>query len=339
MTTTAKDVANTLGISTSTVGRALADDPRISAATKARVRAAAARLGYVGSTPARVMRGGSSNLVGLVLPDLQNDFYATIAQALSRCCDTEGYHLALSITDDDRDNEARHVKALISVRVAGMVIVPTASPRKDTAAMLDGVPHVQLLRHVDALNADWFGINDEECLFEGTQHLLALGHRRIAYIGGSTNLPTGAARLRGFHTALAAAGVGVNEAIELLGPTTLEFGAASAKTLLSALPPPTAVITAAVQITTGLMDALGTETDLVPGRLSVVGFGDPPSSKWWHGGMTALRMPVQKLATSCGLWFLHKLRTEVAPADPHIAICPAALVVRATTAAPRIGQP
>jgi DNA-binding LacI/PurR family transcriptional regulator len=198
--------------------------------------------------------------------------------------------------------------------------------------MLAGVPHVQLLRHVDALNASWFGINDEECLFEGTRHLLELGHRRIAYIGGLTNFPTGAARLRGFRRALSTAGVSADEAMELLGPTTFEFGVASADKALSSAAPPTAIITAAVQITTGLMDALGSEPDLVPGRISVVGFGDPPWSKWWHGGLTTLRMPVQELATSCGLWFLHKLRTKPVSGDPHMTICPATLVRRATTA-------
>jgi DNA-binding LacI/PurR family transcriptional regulator len=338
-TVTARDVAQALGIAVSTVGRALADDPRISAQTKARVQQASLRLGYVGSTPARVMRGGSSKLVGLLIPDLQNDFYATIAQALSRCCDAEGYHLALSIADDNRDVEARHVRELVSARVAGIVIVPTASPRKETVALLEGVPHVQLLRRCEPLDADWFGINDEECLFEGTRHLLELGHRQIAYIGGTTALPTGAARLRGFRRALSAAGVGADEVMEILGPTTFDFGVAAARRALSAAKPPTAIITAAVQITSGLMDALGSGLGLVPDRVSVVGFGDPPWSKWWNGGLTSLRMPVQELATSCGLWFLHRLRSKQASGEPHTSICPATLVVRATTAPPGSPQP
>jgi LacI family transcriptional regulator len=331
-TITARHVAEALGIAVSTVGRALADDPRISAETKARVRQASSRLGYVGSTPARVMRGGSSNLVGLVVPDLQNDFYATIAQALSRCCDAEGYHLALSIADDDRDIEVRHVKELVSAKVAGIVIVPTATPRRETVAMLANVPHVQLLRRVDSLSSDWFGINDEDCLREGTRHLVGLGHKRIAYIGGREILPTSAARLRGFRRAHVTAGLEIDRSLELLGSTTFEFGVSATKQLLASPEPPTAIITGAVQITTGLMDTLGAELGLVPKRISVVGFGDPPWSKWWNGGMTSLRMPVQELATSCGLWFLHRLKSKDAPGDPHTSICPATLVVRATTA-------
>src|SRR5258705_8134014 len=98
---TARDVAKELGVSISTVGRAMADDPRISVATKARVREATSRLRYVQSMSARVMRGASSKLVALVVPNISNDFYSTIAQSLSTCCQRQGYRLVLSITGDN----------------------------------------------------------------------------------------------------------------------------------------------------------------------------------------------------------------------------------------------
>jgi hypothetical protein len=185
----ARDVSDALRIAVSTVGRPLADGPQIRSETKAGVQNAALRLVYMGSTPAQEIRGGSSKLVGLVIPDLQNDFYATIAQALSHCCDAEEYHLALSITDDNRDIEARRIRELVSARVAGIIIVPTASPRKETVVVLAGVPHVQLLRRIESLDADWFGMNDEECLLEGTQHLLELGHRPSRMSGARSLCP------------------------------------------------------------------------------------------------------------------------------------------------------
>ena len=86
---TAKQVTHRLGVSASTVGRAFADDPRISTETKVRVRHAARQFGYVANMPARVVRGASSNLIGLVLPNIKSDFYATFAQVLSTCCERE----------------------------------------------------------------------------------------------------------------------------------------------------------------------------------------------------------------------------------------------------------
>ena len=127
---TARDVAGRLGIAISTVGRAMADDPRISADTKKRVRQTANEMGYVGNLPARMMRGESSKLIGLIIPDVRNDFYSSIAQALSESCDRHGYRLVLSISRDDCDVEHRHIRHLVAARASGIVIVPTVKPKR-----------------------------------------------------------------------------------------------------------------------------------------------------------------------------------------------------------------
>lgn len=332
---TARQVAEHLGVSVSTVGRALSEDPRISAETRLRVRAASEALGYVTNGPARMMRGGSSKLVGLVLPDIRNSFYATIAQSMSQCFDAEGFHIALSVANDDRDVEARHVKDFVSARVAGIVIVPTASPRRETVATLANIPVVQLLRRVPALRSDWFGIDDAECVRLGTRHLLELGHRRIAYVGGSVDLPTGADRVAGFRRAFAEAGVLPGEAQEVLGGTTDEFGQDAVGRLLRRRPRPTALVCGAVRVTSGVVETLVDRKVAVPDALSVVGFGDPPWARWWGGGLTTLRMPIQEVATSCGLWFLHGIKARQTGSREHRSITPASLVVRGSCAPPR----
>lgn len=329
---TARQVAARCGVSISTVGRALANDPRISAETKARVRQAADILGYVENTPARMMRGGSSNLIGLMLPDIHNDFYATIAEAMSACCDAEGYQLAFSIAND-RDAEARHVKELVSARVAGIVIVSTPTPRRETRDLLQNFPHVQLLRRGPLFQSAWFGIDDEESLRVGTAHLLELGHRRIAYIGGSTEFSTGEARVKGFRRAFAEAGIDMSGAFELLGPpSSFEFGTKAVFQLLGGKQRPTALITGAVQITQAVLDTLHRLRVSVPNDLSVVGFGDAPGFDWWGPGLTTIRMPIQELATTCGLWFLHRLKIGATSAEKHSSIVPTHLVLRGSTA-------
>ncbi len=331
---TARQVAEHLGISVSTVGRALSQDPRISVETRMRVKAASEALGYVENGPARMMRGGSSKLVGLILPDIKNTFYSTIAQSLSQCFDEEGFHIALSVANDDRDVEARHVKDFVSARVAGIVIVPTAAPRRETIGTLANIPYVQLLRRVGTLQSDWFGIDDVECIRTGAKHLLDLGHRRIAYVGGAVELPTGADRVAGFRKALADANAKPGQAIEMLGGTTDEFGYEAIDKLLSMRSPPTAIICGAVRVTSGIVEALAERQVAVPDTVSVVGFGDPPWSKWWGKGLTTLRMPIQEIATSCGLWFLHGLKAKQPQLHPHRSITPASLVIRGSSAPP-----
>jgi len=325
---TARQVAQSLGVAVSTVGRALADDPRISARTKTLVREAAQRLGYVENLPARMMRGGSSRLVGLMLPDIRNSFYATIADAMSACCDAAGYQLIVSIADE-RDVEARHVRELASARVAGIVIVPTPDPKPETCEMLARFPHVQLLRRVPGLSPAWFGIDDLECLRAGTGHLIARGHRRIAYIGGSTAYSTGAARLAGFRQAFADAGIDPPLGLERLGPPAdAGFGVTAAHALLDLALPPTAIVTGAVRLTGAILQALAARGQHSgTAGVTVVGFGDEPSFAWWPGELATIAMPIEELAQACGNWLIARLETGAA-IEPHAHMAAARLIER-----------
>jgi LacI family transcriptional regulator len=331
---TARDVAEKLGLSISTVGRAMSDDPRISADTKKKVRRAADEIGYVGNLPARMMRGGSSKMIGLILPDVQNDFFASIAQALSACCDRQGFRLVLSITGDDKDAELRHIRDLAGARVAGIIIVPTARPRKESASLLEALPHVQLLRHVASLGDTWFGIDDDTALESATSHLLRQGHRSIAYVGGSDALSTGAARAKGVRRAFERAGADDAGLTLILGETTAQAGEAAIRDLLGRPKPPTAIMSGSVHVSLGILAGLKERGVSVPKDISVIGFGDPIWFAWWGPGLTTVRPPTESLATTCCLWFLEQLRTLATDGEKlaHQAISQSSFIVRGSTA-------
>lgn len=331
----AKHVAERLGVSVSTVGRAMADDPRISAETKARVCRMAKELGYVGNTAARIMRGGSSKQIGLILPDVTNDFYATIAQALSECCESEGYRLVLSIHHDNSEAESKHIKELVAGRAAGAIVVPTAKPLRESVTLLSHLPHVQLLRNVHSFNPIFFGIDDESALRKAALHLLKLGHRRIAYIGGAGTYSNRVSRAEGFRAAFVDAGLDSSGATEELGPTTRAFGLETTTKLLDSKRCPTAILAGSFHITLGMLEALHGRAIAVPGQLSVIGFGDPIWFSWWGGcGLTSIHPPIQEIATNCGLWFLYGLKDIVKSAITsvsHKAISSSSFVVRGST--------
>ena len=327
---TIKDIAARLQVSPSTVGRALADDPRISSAMKQKVQEVAAEIGYVANRAARMMRGASSNLVGLVVPDIRNSFYSTIAHALSKCLEQEGFQLTLSETDDDRLVELRHIRELTSAGVAGIIIVPSAKPHPDSVRMLGMTSHIQLLRKHPALGEQWFGIDDVQALYQATSHLIERGHRRIAYIGSSAELPTGAARLKGFRNALA--GVAGAEGFEEVGvPGSTNFARDALRRLLALPVPPTAVVTGSVQHTLGVLEELLAIGVRVPEQLSVVGFGDDLAFRWWGPGLTTVGLPVSELATACGLWFVHRMKQKPANTAPYSSVSPPTLVIRGST--------
>lgn len=337
--TTTRDIAARLNVSVSTVGRALADDPRISAETKFRVKQTADELGYVANRAARMMRGVPSTVIGLVVPDVRNSFYSTVAHALTETVRSRDHQVMLCETGDERETELRQIRDLAAVQVAGVVIVPTPRPHPDVRRLLQAIPHVQLNRRVSGLSPHWFGIDDHGVTRTATRHLLDLGHRKIGYIGGTVDIRTGAERLGGFRDAISEAGLPVECGVVDLGPPSqTTHGADALRRLLSWAEPPTAIVTGTVQMTVGVLAAAHEDRLAVPRSVSVVGFGDEPGFSWWGPGLTTVALPIHELATACGVWLLHQLETTGATAHPtaFASASPGTLIVRGSTAEPAV---
>lgn len=337
---TLKDIARVVGVAPSTVGRALADHPHVREETKARVRAAAAAMGYVAHLPARVMRGGRSGLVGLTVPDVRNDFYSTAAQVISEACAADGYQLVLCLTGDDPDRERDQLRGLVAARCAGVVVVGTGRMHRESAALLERVAHVQFIRRSRSLRAPWFGIDDAASTRLAAGHLLALGHRDIGYIGGMPELSTAAERFRGFRESLAAAGTALSPEWCAHGPGDDRAGAAAARRILGGTHRPTALVLAGSRLTVGAVAAVAELGIDVPKDLSVVGFNDRAALGWWGAGVTSVGLPVSEIALACAGGLLAALRR--APGDGARSAASVAatfapyLVERGSTAPPRL---
>ena len=334
-----KDLARLLGVSVSTVARSLSDSPGISAATKARVQRLAREKGYVAHSAARAMRTGHSHLIGLIVPDVRNDFYGTAAMALARRCEGAGFQLLLAATQDDPASELRQVRGLVEARAAGMVTALSPEPRPETLALLGNVPTVELIREGAGGGRPWLGIDERAGLEDATRHLLGLGHRRIAYVGGLESLSTGRQRLSGYRDAFATAGQPLPADLVRTGPPDAEFGTAAMRDLLALDDRPTGVVTAGAELTVGVLEAIGSAGLPVPAAISVVGFGDAPWFRWWGPGLTTIALPVYDMALGCGDLLMRLIaeraepRTE-APSAPLRVMHRPTLLVRASTAAP-----
>jgi LacI family transcriptional regulator len=310
---TLKDIARQLELSISTIGRALTDDPQISVETRSRVKAAAAELGYVAHSAARAMRSGHSSLVGLIIPDIENEFYGTLAKALAEVCAAADLQLVLAITEDDPASEEKHVRALSEARAAGLVITASPRPTRETLNLLGRSACVQLIRRVSGLAAPWFGINEDDALFAGTSHLTALGHRKIGYLGVSASLSTGRSRLAGYQRALRQADLAEDEALVFLGAPRAEFGAAAFEAMWRSSDRPTAIVAAGARLTVGMLQAVARLGVAIPGDVSVVGYGEAP---WWNDGLTTIALPVREIALSCGEFLVRHIREARSRAAP-----------------------
>jgi len=313
---TIKDIARAVGVAPSTVARALANHPHVHENTKARIREEAARLGYVAHAPARAMRGGHSGLIGLMIPDIRNDFYSTAAQAIAEACAASGLQVVLSITNDDVARERDQLRGLVSARCAGVIVVPTAAPNRESLALLQQIPHVQFIRRSRAIRAPWFGIDDAAATRIAAAHLLHLGHRRIAYVGGDLALSTGADRFRSFEQTLKSHRVAVPRGLCAHGPGDAGSGANATRAVLAANPRPTALVLAGSRLTVGALDAVRELGLDVPRELSVVGFNDSGALGWWGKGVTSVGLPVRDIAVACAAGLLGVLRGAGGSGDP-----------------------
>lgn len=279
-----------------TVSRALNDHPRISAETKDRVRLVAKEIGYVANSGARSMRNGTTKVVGLIVPDIQNEFYNAAARAMAEQCTASGYQLILGISEDDPSREEQHLRALRESRVAGVLIAPTSAPTDLSVRLLDGVPTVQLLRFDRRLGSQVVRANDQQALRECTDHLIRLGHRRIGLVGPPVDVSTGRRRFNGFRAAMKAAGVEIDRVLLAFGPARPDFGEAAFERLHALDRPPSALVVASSRLVLGVLRAARRLSVAVPGQLSLVAYGDADWFSVCEPPITASALPINEMS-------------------------------------------
>lgn len=301
---TIKDIARETGLSPATVARALGEDGPARPETREKVRQAADRLGYVASSAARSMRNQSSNMVGLIVPDIVNRFYSKMAQSIAAACDGRGLHFLLAITDDDPDRELRQMRAMVAARAAAVALVPGPRSHPDMPALIARQPFTQLVRKSDSLPSDWFGFAEESGVDAATSHLLDLGHRHILLVCSGEHFSTGGARQRGYRDAFERRGLTVDPNLIRAGEPTVDHGQTSATDIPAHV---TAIIAAGTLLTEGVVDVVTVQGRRIPEDLSIIGFGIENWHKWWRGGMTRIVPPVELLADTCAEHLLARI--------------------------------
>ncbi|GIE58447.1 DNA-binding LacI/PurR family transcriptional regulator [Actinoplanes octamycinicus] len=314
--TTVQDVAREAGVSVSTVSRALTGGT-VSASTREAVQAIAARLGYQPNRAARGLITGRTGNLGLIVPDLRNPFFADVAKGVTARARAVDY--GVFITDTDEDPVAE-LEALASLgrNTDGVLLCSPRSPDADLRKAADPATTVLLHRRVPGLSSVVADIADG--IGQAVRHLIASGHRRIAYVGGPED--SWAARQR-------LAVLSEVPEVMVLDPVapTFEGGLGAADPVLAG--PATAVLAYNDLVALGLLHRLAARGVPVPGRISVVGFDDVSLAAMSHPPLTTVTVPKDR-SGSVGLDLL--LGHTGAPGDQMIL--PTHLVVRGSSDAP-----
>ena len=222
---TIKSIAQDLGISHMTVSRALSDHPSVQPKTRARVLQRAKELGYVKSAAAKAMRGDAMKIVGLLLPNITNEFYAHFANALALACREHSYQLIIHLTNDSVDTERRSLLQLREVQALAIVMVPAPGRPRYPVSLLGSMKIIQLIRErqISAPAASVL-VDDHTALHDAVIHLASRGHKSIAYIGGNAALSSGRHRLRAFRAGLKTAGLSEDQSFEFIGTPSIKMG-------------------------------------------------------------------------------------------------------------------
>lgn len=332
---TIADVARLAGVHASTVSRAL--DPaarhRISAAVAERVSAAAEQLGYRPSALAAGLRSGRSHTVGVLVPDLTNPVFPPIVQAIEATLARAGYVTLLASTEADAAKEALLIRRMAAQGADGIILASAASgsPAPEAAARL-GLPLVLVNRRLPGTELPAVVSEDAAGIGLAVDHLVALGHRRIAHLAGPSGVATAADRLRGLRAALRAADLSP-VAVERAHAYTRAAGAEAARALIRA-GGFTAIVAANDLLALGAYDALREAGLRIPADISVTGFNDMPMADLVDPPLTTVRIQHAEMGEAAAAALLARLRGE-APAG--LTRLPAALVVRGSVAPPAGG--
>ena len=327
---TSHDVAARAGVSQPTVSLVLSSNPkaRVARATRERVLRAAAELGYRPNVVARSLVRRRSYALGLIVPDIGNQFFADVVSGAERVATDEGYAVFLS---EQRDVPLeRHLDALRARQVDG-VILDAAGASAVPQAAFEGLNIVL----IDQPAARWPGVASDA---EGAgrlaaEHLLALGHRRVAFIGPSADVHGFRMRERGFFGALAAAGVSLPSALLRRGPATLEGGQAAMRALLALPERPTATFCANDLLALGAHKACTQAGVSIPRGMSIVGCDDIAFARLVTPELTTVAVPARELGARAARLLVREIEGKGGPAQKPRPL-PVKLVVRGTTAAP-----
>jgi len=330
---TIKDIAREVGVSPSTVSRALSDSPLISDETREKVHREAQRLGYERNELARALVKGSSEAIGLILPDITNTFFADIARGVGEVADASGYGVILCNTTGLIEREATYIRLLRRKQVDGLVLATATLNDPSTKSLSQTeTPFILVSRICRDVDTSYVIGDDRTGARLAVEHLIELGHRKIGFIGGPANVQSSRDRRATYRKVLRQHGLSADDAWVCYADFTQVAGREAGRRILSLGNRPTAIFAANDVTALGVLEAADELGLSVPKDLSLVGYDDISYASLPRIQLTTVAQPTFEMGKLATEWLLSVLSEEDTPPlyrvlDPH-------LVVRSTTTRP-----
>lgn len=307
---TLRDVAREADVSVSTVSRVFNEPDKVKDDTRIRVQHAVEALDYRPSRVARRLRleNGLAHMLGLVLPDIQNPFFADVARGVEDVAQENGYTVIVNNSDEDLARQKLCLETLRTESVDGVIVPPVREVDSDIEALVaSGIPVVCVDRRMKTIAYDTIVSDNVQGAYEAVSHLIAHGHRRIGLIGGIPWLSTSKERRGGYELALAEHGIELNAALIHEGDSRQESGRSMAEQLLNLDDPPTAIFSGNNLMTLGALEAIHLRGRRIPEDISIVAYDDVPWALALNPPLTAVRQPGHEMGRRAAEMLLQRI--------------------------------
>lgn len=337
--TTLHDVAKAARVSIATVSATINQSAYVSPELQERVRKAIADVGYHPDAIARSLKKRSTQTLGLIISDITNPFFTSLVRGIEDVANGRGYALILCNTDERVEKERDYLRLLRSRRVDGLIMAPAGAVEDYHRFFVEvNTPLVFIDRKISAVPADSVVVDNVGGARQAVEHLLRLGHRRIATITGLPQISTTHERVQGYREGLERAGLSFDPGLLRCGNSRLEGGYQAALALLALSERPTAIFATNNLMAIGLMRAVAERGLRCPEDLSVACFDDFEWASVFHPRLTTVAQPTYDMGAKAADLLFARLEGTLT-GDPKEVVLSPSLVIRDSCAAPPEGEP
>ena len=329
--TTLKDIANKLNISPAAVSKAMHNDSRISDKTKRAVKRVAKELDYQPNHLASALRKGKTNLVGVIVPRTNSNFFSSVLENMEAVLNKAGYNIIITQSNESFEKECKNIDTLLYTQVDG-IIASMANETVDVShyekIKSNGIPLILFDRGENDLNVDYVGINDYDSSHVIVEHLVEKGCKRIAHIGGYRRTRIFNNRIRGYVDALKKNKLPIDDTLIVECSLTLEDGRIEMEKLLQLKNRPDAVYAASDNAALGALQILNENRIHVPNDIRLVGFGNEPFTSLVSPSITSIDQHSKDIGRIAAETFLNHVSKGEIKQSLNKIILDAELIVR-----------
>lgn len=322
---TIKDVAALAGVSKATASRVLSGHPATSSEARARVSAAAQQLDFRPNAQARGLRSARTNVVGLLVSDVRNPFFADLAHAVEQAALAAGYVILLGNANESEVQQNRFLDTLIDQRVDGVIVAPQSDGSGSIRSLLErGIPTVFVDRTVQGVRVPSVTTDSRQGIKQAVRHLAEQGHRRIGYIAGPQSTSTGRERHAAFADAMLGAGLEQDPELTVFGDFQAASGAEATEQLLRLDKPPTAILAADSPMAVGAVGKIHELGLRIGQEIALVAFDDID----WFALLNPPLSVISHSVEDMGRAAIDLLVSVIDGGEPESVILPSELIIR-----------